>query len=170
MIRAEERVVCYGHPNVRAGHKSTFEITREENLSTNGTCIIGVLADKGAADLSDDFREVLCSDGARLETTLTVGDLTHVIISDGSAAFTLSHPTDLVWRRSTFVCPRTIGVCSDTVACKIPEEIITRLKEGVEMTVDMKVSFNPEAQSPSFLLPEGLFHTGEEYQCLSHKG
>jgi len=169
IIRAEERVVCFGHPNIRAEHKSTFEITCEKTLSTKGTCIIGVSADKGAADLSENFKKTLCNNGAILRTRLTIGDLTHTVLSDGKASFTLSHPSDLVWRRSTFVCPRTIGIYSDTVACKIPDGIILQLKKGAEMTVDMEVSFNPEAQSPSFLLPEGFFHTDEELQCPSHK-
>jgi hypothetical protein len=169
IIRAEERVICYGHPNIRAEHKSTFEITCEDNLSVKGTCIIGVSADKGAADLSDIFRKTLCNDGAVLKTRLTVGNMTHTILSDGSGAFTLSHPTDLVWRRSTFVCPRTIGIYSDTVANKIPDGIISLLKGGAEMVVDLQASFNPEAQSPSVLLPEEFFHTVEGFRCPSHK-
>ena len=60
--------------------------------------------------------------------------------SHGSATMTLDHPTDLVWRRSTFVCGRTIGICSDRVAATLPEDLVRHLKEGRGMTVTMTVT------------------------------
>jgi hypothetical protein len=55
----------------------------------------------------------------------------------GSKAMTLAHPTDLVWRRSMFVCGRTIGIRSDKVAASLPKDLIRYLKAGEEMTVTM---------------------------------
>ncbi|OPY37586.1 MAG: hypothetical protein A4E35_01172 [Methanoregula sp. PtaU1.Bin051] len=136
-MEATEIIRCRGHPLVSAIHPTTFEITTDGNLTTHGHCIIGVYSDKGAAGLSAEFKRVLCDDGARLLTTLACGDILVTISSRGSAAMTLTHPTDLVWRKSTFVCGRTIGICSDHVAISLPRDLVSHLRGGEELTVTM---------------------------------
>jgi hypothetical protein len=48
---------------------------------------------------------------------------------------TLDHPDDMVWRKSTFVCGRTIGILSDKVALTLPRELMENLARGEEMVV-----------------------------------
>ncbi len=36
---------CYGHPNIKATHVKTLEITKDDGLSERGDCIIGIKAD-----------------------------------------------------------------------------------------------------------------------------
>ena len=134
-----EIIHCHGHKNVRSLHRNTFEITKETELSLNGDCIIAVGADKGAADLSSEFRAVLAKDGVVLRTTLVSGDISVTVLSEGASGITLTHPTDLVWRRSTFVCPRTVAVYSDHTAIQLPRELVTALQSGAEMTVTLTV-------------------------------
>jgi hypothetical protein len=136
-MEASEIIRCRGHPLVSATHPTTFEVTSEEALSVNGHCIIGVAADKGAADLSAEFRRVICHDDAQLTTTLSCGGLAVVVRSAGSAAFTLTHPTDFVWRKSSFVCGRTIGIRSDTVAKSLPGPFVRLLQNGEELVVTL---------------------------------
>ncbi|MDV0442206.1 hypothetical protein McpAg1_14360 [Methanocorpusculaceae archaeon Ag1] len=133
-----ETIHCRGHKNVRALHKSTFEITKETDLSPNGDCIIAVGADKGAADLSPEFRMALGDPRTTLTTTLSCGGVTAVIRSEGYVGITLTHETDLVWRRSTFVCSRTISVYSDHTAYQLPRELIEKLQNEEEMTVTLR--------------------------------
>lgn len=139
MMEAVEVIHCRGHENVLGLHKSTFEITKESELSPQGDCIIGVSADKGAADLSPEFRELMAKDGARLTAVFSAGGVEVTVTSDGGSGISLTHPTDLVWRRSSFVCPRTIGIYSDATAALLPRELIEVLKTGAEMTVTLKV-------------------------------
>ena len=139
MVEITETIRCHGHQNVRGMHKSTFEITKETELSPAGDCIIAVGADKGAADLSPEFRRVLATDGSKLITHLQIGSIEATVLSEGADGMTLSHPTDLVWRRSTFLCPRTIGIYSDHVARQIPRELIEELKKGKDMVVTLIV-------------------------------
>lgn len=134
-----EIIRCHGHKNILGLHKSTFEITKETELSPKGDCIIAVGADKGAIDLSPEFRRAISNETAILRTTLTCGELSVTILSYGASGITLTHPTDLVWRRSSFVCPRTIAVYSDHTASLIPREIITALQSGAELTVNLTV-------------------------------
>jgi hypothetical protein len=139
-MEAQEIIRCRGHSLVLGTHPTTFEVTCEEHLSKNGNCIIGVAADKGCAGLSADFRNVLAHDDAVLVTRLSAGNAEAEVRSRGSAQFTLDHPADLVWRRSTFTCGRTIGICSDYVAATLPRELIAALRNGEEMTVTLTVT------------------------------
>lgn len=136
-MEAQEFVRCRGHPLVLGTHPTTFEVTREVHLTENGNCIIGIAADKGCAGLSREFKTLLAHDDAVLSTRLECNGIAVTITSRGSARMTLDHPSDMVWRRSTFVCGRTIGILSDAVAVSLPKELIRNLAEGKEMLVTL---------------------------------
>jgi len=136
-MEAQEFLRCRGHPLVLGTHPATFEVTREDHLTKNGTCIIGIAADKGCAGLSPAFKNIIARDDAVLTTRLECGGVVVEVTSRGSARMTLDHPTDIVWRRSTFVCGRTIGILSDTVAKTLPAGLIRNLALGEEMLVTL---------------------------------
>ena len=136
-MEVHEIIHCRGHPLVIGNHPTTFEVTREDHLTKNGNCIIGIAADKGCAGLSAAFKRVLANDDAVLMTRLSSGDVTFEVKSHGSSRFTLDHPTDMVWRRSSFVCGRTIGILSDQVAATLPKPLIANLAAGKEMIVTL---------------------------------
>jgi len=134
-MEAQEIVYCRGHPRVLGSHLTTFEVTREEHLTENGNCIIGITADKGCSELSSVFKRVIVHDDAVLVTRLSCGGVTAEVKSRGSSLFTLDHPTDMVWRRSSFVCGRTIGILSDHVAATLPKTLMANLVKGKEMII-----------------------------------
>lgn len=141
-MEAVEEFECLGHPLISGRHRTTLEVTKEESLTKNGDCIIGVSSAKGAADLSGDFKRILASDDSTLHTVLSAGGIEVTISSRGSQAMALDHPTDMVWRRSGFVCGRTVGIFSDKTALTLPRELIRLLSEGERMYVKMTAS-NP---------------------------
>jgi hypothetical protein len=141
-MEARETVRCNGHPLVRGTHPTTFEVTKEDHLTAAGDCIIGIAADKGAADLAPAFRQALAQDGAGLVTRLFCDRFTVEIHARGSVKMTLAHPTDLVWRRSGFICSRTVGIHADFAAATLPRELIAALASGKEMVIEMRV-FSP---------------------------
>ena len=55
-MEAQEIIRCRGHPLVLGTHPTTFEVTREDHLTSSGNCIIGIAADKGCAGLSPALR------------------------------------------------------------------------------------------------------------------
>jgi hypothetical protein len=83
---------------------------------------------------------VLAHDDAVLVTRLSAGNTEVEVRSRGSAHLTLDHPSDMVWRRSTFTCGRTIGICSDRVAATLSRDLIVALRNGEEMTVILTVT------------------------------
>jgi hypothetical protein len=134
-MEAHEIIHCRGHPLVLGTHPTTFEVTREVHLTKKGNCIIGVSSDKGCNSLSPEFKRVLTHDDAVLITRLSCGGRTVEVASRGSSRFTLDHPTDIVWRRSPFVCGRTIGILSDHVAATLPDGLVSDLLAGKEMII-----------------------------------
>src|SRR5512133_1803933 len=139
-MEAQEIIRCRGHPLVRGTHPTTCEVTGEEHLTENGNCIIGIGADKGCAGLSHAFRTVLAHDDAVLVTRLECNGVVTEIRSCGSARMRLDHPSDMVWRRSTFVCGRTIGILSDRVAWSLPRELMENLARREEMVVTLNAT------------------------------
>ena len=94
-------------------------------------------ADKGCNGLSAEFKRVLTHDDAVLITRLSCEGVTIEVKSRGSFKFTLDHPTDIVWRRSSFVCGRTIGIMSDHVAAALPKKLIEHLAAGKGMIITL---------------------------------
>ncbi len=153
-----ERLICSGHPNIRGLHQSTFEITKEESLTPGGTCIIGVHADNGLCDLNPEFIKLLASDTALLVTTLSAGKETCTITARGSSRLTLNHPTDMVWRRSSYIDSRTIAIHADFTAKTIPRELIAAIIEEGKMTVDLEIFTIPEEEQSSAPQIQAFFH------------
>lgn len=136
-MEATEIVRCRGHPLVLGTHPTTFEVTCEDHLTKNGNCIIGIAADKGCAGLSPAFKTVLARDDAVLVTRIACNGIIAEVRSRGSSRFTLDHPADMVWRKSTFVCGRTIGILSDRTAMTLPRDLMENLAGGKEMVVTL---------------------------------
>ncbi len=134
-MEIREVIQCRGHANVTGRHPTTFMITTEDEMTLKGDCIIGISADTSLIDLSDAFCDLLSDDRTILRTILSVEGIVCEIRSEGSARMALDHPTDFVWRRSDFVCGRTIGIRSDFVARTLPEELIAALSSGAAMEV-----------------------------------
>lgn len=134
------KIRCRGHPLVTAAHPSTFEITREPGLTLKGDCILAVAADRGARDLPEEFGALLCRDDASLLTVLSCDGMSVEIRGRGSSSMTLDHPSDLVWRKSRYVCGRTVAIEADTVARTIPREFINALRRGNDMIAVLTVT------------------------------
>ncbi|MGB4234891.1 MAG: DUF371 domain-containing protein [Methanoregulaceae archaeon] len=137
MRETRATIRCRGHSNVTARHPTTFEITCEGHLSCRGDCIIGIGAETGASGLPPAFAQTLANDGAVLITRLCCREYCVTITSQGSRAITLDHPTDLVWRKSSYVCGRTVGIRSDTAAQDLPRGLIEYLQDGADLVVEM---------------------------------
>ncbi|MHC1626432.1 MAG: DUF371 domain-containing protein [Methanoculleaceae archaeon] len=148
MMEVSTWIRCCGHPAITATHRSTFEVTRDPDMSPAGDCIIGVAADRGAADLPERFRRLLCNDIAILVTRLHIGGCVVEIHGRGSSRMTLTHPTDLVWRRSGYICDRTVSIFTDHTARTLPRPLIAALREGERMDVELSVSLPGEFCDP----------------------
>lgn len=127
MFIITDEIIAYGHPNIQGTHKTTFEITKENYLTKKGTCIIGIRANKGAADLSERFKKATRSK-CRVKLILIVDQYVEEIYGVGHPNLTFKDESDIVIRKSSYTCPRTIMINANKAAADINREIIKILK------------------------------------------
>jgi hypothetical protein len=140
--RLNEVVVAKGHESIQATHRATLEITKDEHLSEKGDCIIAVAADKAVADLSHDFKERLRDPNARLTILIEAGGVTERVHAYGSSRLVLAHTTDMVVRKSDYVCSRTLAVRADKAASDLSRDLVEKLKSpNQETKITLTVSF-----------------------------
>ena len=128
-MKITEVIIAHGHEKVQSTHKTTFEITKETTLTKRGDCIIAVGATKGAADLNPKFKEAIKKKSARITVTIEVGDVKEVVRARGSPLLSLSHPTDLVVRKSEYVCGRTVAVRADKAAADFSRKLVEKMRD-----------------------------------------
>lgn len=118
-----------GHPNVLSTHKKTIEITRETALTPRGDCIVGVGAESACADLPDELKSRLRDPGRPVRIAIEVGGLRFEAEGVGHKGLTLTHASDIVVRKSRFVCPRTLAVGSDKASDDVPRDMVRLLRD-----------------------------------------
>lgn len=127
--RVTEVFFAQGHSNVRATHKTTLEFTRETRLSKTGDCIIAVAADKAVSDLTREFKASLRNDNARLSIVIKAGEVSEQINARGSSQLSLTHPTEMVVRKSDYVSSRTLAIHADKAAKDLSRDLVERLRD-----------------------------------------
>jgi len=128
----KEVILAQGHENVLVTHRTTFEITKEPELSKSGTCIIVVSADKALKDLSPEFKENLRKQGSRLTILIEAGDITEMASAWGNPRLILTHSKDIVVRKSDYICNRTLAVQADKAACDFSRNLVERLRDPLQ--------------------------------------
>ena len=131
------KIMAKGHENVLSLHKSTFEITKDKDLSLSGDCIIGLDIDKSMEDFPKEFKEKLANDDTKVIVELKTPNAFDTIEGYGHHDLTLSHPTDIVCRKSTFVCSRTLMIKSNKAAIDLNRDLIKDLANGESMEVNI---------------------------------
>lgn len=127
-MEATEVIFAYGHENIQATHRTTLEITKETRLSEGGTCIIAVSASKVLADLSLRFKEIMRENTAELTVLLEAGKAVDRLNASGDSRLILNHPTDMVIRKSDYICSRTLAIKADKAARDLSREVVAELK------------------------------------------
>ena len=119
----------HGHENVRSLHTKTIEITTESHLTTSGDCIIGVGASSGCNDLPEKMKELLQNSKSIVTCTILVKDLAFKVKGTGNETLPLTNPHDIVIRKSSFVCPRTLATNCDAASDSIPRTMVRKLQD-----------------------------------------
>ncbi|HIP90528.1 MAG TPA: DUF371 domain-containing protein [Candidatus Nanopusillus sp.] len=122
-------VVARGHPLIKAIHKSTFEITKDNYLTPNGDCIIGICASHAVCDLPEDLKEHL-KFGGKIRIILEVCGNKDEIIAYGHPSLKLVDKRSIVVRKSDYIDARTLAIRANKAARDINRDLIKKLKEG----------------------------------------
>lgn len=122
-----------GHPNVKSTHKTTFMTTMEDELSTRGECIIAVGAEMGLKNMPDEAKRLARDVDTRITFRLTVDDLVFKAQGHGHPDLEYTDPIDMVARRSSYICGRTLMIGSDKTSLDISEAVVKALKNPENM-------------------------------------
>lgn len=135
----KEEIIAYGHPNITATHTGTLEITKAEKITKDADCIIGVFANKSCKDLSEEMKNAL-KEARKVEITIDVEGVTEKITAYGSPALKLTHPEDIVVRKSDFIDSRTLAILADKAANEIKQELVEKMrKSGTEIKITLEI-------------------------------
>ena len=128
-----------GHPNVTSAHKSTFEVTMDKEIGKTADCIIGVASEKSMTDFTPEFKRTMARADAHIKVILSTENAVDEIQGWGHPDLDLDHPTDIVCRKSDYVCSRTLMIKSDKAACDLDKKLIQDLKEGKILKVEILI-------------------------------
>ena len=141
-MRIVEMLEAWGHRNIVAENRATFEITKDQHITKKGDCIIGIQASKGACELSEKFKWLARKDEARITVIIQSGNNREVVIGRGSSQLTFTHPSDLVARKSSYTCGRTLMIKTDKAAADLSRNLIEKLKnqnQKMEVTLIVEI-------------------------------
>jgi len=123
-------IFAHGHENIQATHETAFEITKEPTLTKRGDCIIAVQATNGAADLPLEFKEAARKKSAQITITIEAGELKEIVRAKGSSRLLFTHPTDLVVRKTDYVCGRTLAIAADKAASDLSRKLVEKIQDA----------------------------------------
>jgi len=128
-VKITEIIWAYGHKNILSTHKTTFETTKEADLTKHGDCIIAVRATKGAKDIHPKFKKTAMKENAQLTIIIEANDIKETIKARGSSRLTFTNSTDIVIRKSDYVCDRTVAIGADKAASDLSRRLVEKLRD-----------------------------------------
>ena len=137
------RFKAYGHENVIGEHKTTVEITTEDFLTKQGTCIVGVQATQKLTDLTSKIRQLATLETTKIVLIMEVEGITEQVTGTGGSDLTYTDSISMVARTSSFQCGRILMINADKAASDLSREFVNLLaRDGIEM--DCELHFIPE--------------------------
>lgn len=122
---------AWGHPNIKATHKNTIEFTKEDYVTLEGDCIVGVRADFDTAKLKQFVKK-----HKHVKITIKTGALKEIITAKTNPGFV--DDKELVIRLGEYASPRTFAVRADKAAKHLDRELVKALQTGSPMEVDVE--------------------------------
>ncbi len=122
-----ETIFAYGHKNILGTHKTTIEITKDGFLTRKGDCIIGINADKACFDLNAKLKDAI-REGKKIKVTIEVQNLSEVFYGYGHKKLYLTNKHDLVFRKSTYICNRTVLINCTKSSNELSRKLLNALK------------------------------------------
>lgn len=138
---SREIISGYGHKNLLSTHNTTLEFTKSSHLTKRGDCIVAVSINKSLIDLNAEFKERLCQSYAKLSIAIEASGILEKVTAQGSPKLILDHQTDMVVRKSDYICSRTLAIHADKAAQDLSRALVEKLKnpaERVKITLTVK--------------------------------
>ena len=135
-----DEILAIGHENIRSTHNTTIEITRDKNLTKKGNCIIGVNSTKACFDLDPELKKKIKNQN-RIKVTLKVENLEDSFYGYGSNKLKLLDKNDIVFRKSNYICDRTVLINCTKSSLNLNRELIEKLRiPGNKLSITFEMS------------------------------
>ncbi|MCK4239164.1 MAG: DUF371 domain-containing protein [Candidatus Lokiarchaeota archaeon] len=134
-----EIIKAFGHANILGAHKTTIEITKDKDLTLRGECIIGIKADKACSDLNIKLKQEIRKE-SKFKVVIKLNDISETFYGWGHKDLKLINSRDIVFRKSNFICDRTILINCTKSSQDLSRILIEKLKNEnqlIEMTIDL---------------------------------
>jgi len=138
-------LIARGHENIKAEHKTTLEVTKDNYLTPRGDCIIGISSNKGARDLNENLKRIITRDDSYVYIIIYLSkDLYEIIKGRGSSKLTLTNENKIIVRKSNFISDATISINSDKAARDLRRDLIEKLKNNKSKFVFSIIATNKQ--------------------------
>ncbi len=122
-----DKIKAEGHQNIRCTHETTIEITKDSFLTKRGNCILGINASKSCVDLNEELKREIKS-GKKIKVTIKFGEFNDIFYGYGDKRLSLSNERAMVFRKSTFICDRTVLIRCNKSSKDINRKLLNNLK------------------------------------------
>lgn len=119
---------AWGDRLITALHKTTMEITKHEVKSKRGDCIIATRSELTLRDLPIEFKERARDDKTSIGLLIEVGGIFEEVWGKGHPKLSFKSESDMVIRKSSFICDRTLMVHANKAAFDLNRELVDLLR------------------------------------------
>ncbi len=123
-----DTIKAYGHKNVQCCHKTTIEITKDNFLTKKGNCILGINASKACSDLNLELRNYI-KNGKKIKVIIKGKSVSDSFYGYGNKNLSLKDTDDLVFRKSDYICDRTILIKCTKSSDDLSRDLIKEIRE-----------------------------------------
>ncbi|MFX1258755.1 MAG: DUF371 domain-containing protein [Promethearchaeota archaeon] len=135
-----DEIYAYSHEKIKGTHKTTIELTKGKNLTKKGNCIIGINSTKACFDLNTALKENIYN-GKEIKVILKVDNLQDSFYGFGNKELKLLNKEDIVFRKSNYICNRTVLINCTKSSNEINREIINKLKiPGKKLSIIFEIN------------------------------
>ncbi|MCK2236636.1 MULTISPECIES: DUF371 domain-containing protein [unclassified Crossiella] len=122
---------AHGHPEIRATHNKTWELTPDAELTARATCVLGVRAVAEGGPLAGP-----------VQLRISVGEHSVLVRAVGNPNWVPGGPA--VIRRSSVRLPNTLATDADLSAADLPRDLAAQLTDpAVAITVEVAAVEDP---------------------------
>ncbi len=117
-----------GHELIKADHRGTLEITKDDYLTEKGNCIVAINSEKACDDLKEEVKNLIRMDGSKVRVTLQCEGIEEVIEGYGSSKLTLKDNRSIVLRKSSYIDQRTLVIRADKAAFDLSRDFVRKIR------------------------------------------
>jgi len=126
-----DTITAKGHQLIQCTHTTTIELTKDAYLTKNGTCILGIEASKACYDLNPLLKKKI-TDGEKITVIIKAGEIFDSFYGFGHKNLTLLNKKDMVFRKSDYICDRTILIKCSKSSSELDRKTIKKLTSSKE--------------------------------------